>query len=289
MVKKVLIFFIIIFRISVSQENIRIISLSHFSTRILIELEQEKKIAAQGWNNNIEFPEDIEEKLKDIPDISVGVPTKEKIYQYAPTHIIGWESAFTDKNIGSKEELKNNGIKIFSFESASTNGTIEILFDDLRKLGKLLLIENKIEEEIRKISENLKKFEYPNKGENILFISNVDKNPSLIGGNGLIQSISEKAGYRNVFGDINKNYFTADWENIIEKDIDNIIILAIDEKDFKNKYNKLLNKGYFNDKKAFSKNNIFYLNYIETAPSLHIAETAEKIALKKLYRVEKNK
>ncbi|MDU1911452.1 ABC transporter substrate-binding protein [Fusobacterium sp.] len=287
--KKVLIFFIIIFRISVSQENIRIISLSHFSTRILIELEQEKKIAAQGWNNNIEFPEDIEEKLKDIPDISVGVPTKEKIYQYAPTHIIGWESAFTDKNIGSKEELKNNGIKIFSFESASTNGTIEILFDDLRKLGKLLLIENKIEEEIRKISENLKKFEYPNKGENILFISNVDKNPSLIGGNGLIQSISEKAGYRNVFGDINKNYFTADWENIIEKDIDNIIILAIDEKDFKNKYNKLLNKGYFNDKKAFSKNNIFYLNYIETAPSLHIAETAEKIALKKLYRVEKNK
>lgn len=287
--KKVLFFFIIIFKMSVSQEEIRIISLSHFSTRMLLELEQEKKIAAQGWNNNIEFPENIKEKLKDIPNISSGIPTKEKVYQYAPTHIIGWESAFTDKNIGSKEELENNGIKTFSFESASADGTIEIFFEDLRKLGEFLLIEDKTNEEIRKISDSLNKIEYPNKGENILFISNVDKNPSSVGGNGLIQSICEKAGYKNIFGNIDKNYFIADWENIIESDIDNIIILALDENDFKNKYNKLLSKGYFNDKKAFIKNNIFYLNYTETAPNLHIGETVEKIALKKLYRAENNK
>lgn len=287
--KKALIFFIIIFRISVSQESIRIISLSHFSTRMLLELGQEKKIAAQGWNNNIEFPEDIKEKLKDIPDISVGVPPKEKVYQYAPTHIIGWESAFADKNIGAKKELEDRGIKTFSFESASAGGTIEIFLEDLRKLGRFLLIEDKTNEEIRKISDNLNKIEYPNKGENILFISNVDKNPSLVGGNGLIQSICEKAGYENIFGNIDKNYFIADWEDIIEKDIDNIIILALNERDFKNKYNKLLNKGYFKDKKAFTKNNIFYLNYTETAPNLQIAETVKKIALKKLYRAENNK
>lgn len=283
--KKIIFLFLLFFKLLSAESEMRIISLSHFSTIILIQLEQEKNLIGQGWNSGIAFPDEIQEKLKNIPNLSDGIPTREKIYSLSPTLLVGWKSAFSSINLGTKEELKTLGIESFFFDSASAQGNIEMFFNDLRKLGKILNIEKKIEEKIFQIDTILNNIEKREKLETIVFISNIEKTPSAIGGKGLIQSIIEKAGYINIFKDIDKNYFNTDWEVLVNNDFDNLVILATDEKDFVKKYHKIIDNGYFNDKKAIKNKNVFYLNYIDTAPNLNIGKTAENLSKKNLKNI----
>lgn len=283
--KKLLTSLLFFFQIVLLFGEERIISLSHFTTAILVELGQEDKIVARGWERGNDFSEEIQIKLKDIPKISDGVPTKENIYSYSPTLLIGWKSAFTSTNLGTKGQLAKNGIEIFYFESASSNGNIETFYEDLRKLGNILNIQDKIEKKITEINKKIESLE-KKKAETIIFLSNVDQTPSVIGGGGLLEFLIEKSGYINIFKDVKRNYFNSNWENIVDAEIDNVVILASNEKEFIKKYKKILRNKYFVEKNAMKNKNVFYLNYMYTAPNLELGDLVIRLNKKELKRAE---
>ena len=283
--KKLLVSLLFLFQIILLFGEERIISLSHFTTAILVELGQEDKMIARGWERGNNFSEEVQMKLRYIPKISDGVPTKENIYSYSPTLLIGWKSAFTTTNLGTKEQLEKNGISIFYFESASSNGNVETFYEDLRKLGNILNIQNKIEKKIKEIKEKIESVE-KKKEETIIFLSNVEQIPSVIGGGGLLEYVIEKSGYINIFKDVKRNYFNSNWEKIVDIEIDNIVILASNEKEFIKKYRKILKNKYFIGKNAMKNKNIFYLNYIYTAPNLELGDLVIKLNKKDLKRAE---
>lgn len=267
-----------------SETEHRIITLSHFSTALLLQLDQEDKLIGEAWSSSVEFPEEIKFKLKTIPHLSDKIPTKEKIYSLSPNLLIGWKSAFNKINLGPIEELKANGIETFYFESSTEDGNLDLFFKDLRNLGKLLNISDKIEEEILKINSEIESIKILEKRENVLVLSNIDSNLSTIGGKGLVNSLIEKAGYNNVFKNINKSYFNSSWEDIVAQKIDIIIILASSEKDFRNKYNKIISTGYLNNQRAILNNEVYYLNYLFTTPNLDIGKTIKALNQKKLLK-----
>lgn len=145
-------------------------------------------------------------------------------------------------------------------------------------------ISDKIEEEILKINSEIESIKILEKRENVLVLSNIDSNLSTIGGKGLVNSLIEKAGYNNVFKNINKSYFNTSWEDIVAQKIDIIIILASSEKDFRNKYNKIISTGYLNNQRAILNNEVYYLNYLFTTPNLDIGKTIKALNQKKLLK-----
>ncbi len=283
--KRISLLFLLIFNLNFAKDIKRIITVSHFSTVILVQLGQEDKLVGEAWSAGVVFPKEIQEKIKNVPKLSNKIPTKEKVYSLSPDLLVGWQGAFRDKNLGPQKNLEDAGIKTFYFKSSKPFGNIEIFFEDLRNLGKILSIEDKVEKKIKEISDILKNLETKEKKETIVFISNIDLTPSVIGGKSLLQSILDKSGYKNIFEDVEKNYFNTPWETIISKKIDNIVIMSKDEKDFIQKYKKLKASNYFNDKKAMKNGNIFYLNYIDAAPNLNIGLTAQKLNQKTLKKI----
>lgn len=283
--KKIILLFLLISNFIFAKEIKKIITLSHFSTVVFVQLGQENKLVGEAWSTGVVFPKEIREKLKNVPNLSNKIPTKEKVYSLSPDLLVGWEGAFRDKNLGPKKELNAAGIQTFYFKSSKPYGNIQVFFDDLRRLGKILSIENKVEEKIKEISKTLNSIKNKKKDETVVFISNVGTTPSAVGGKSLLQSIVDKSGYINIFAKINKNYFKTSWEDIVANKIDNIVIMSKNKKDFIEKYKKLKASTYFDDKKAMKDGNVFYLNYIDAAPNLNIGITAQKLNQKTLKKI----
>ena len=263
--KKILLLFLLITTLSFSKENIRAVSTSQFTTEILLAIGAENQILGTAYLDDEILPE-LKEKYDKIPVLSKGAPTKEQFYALNPNLLTGWKSIATPKNLGTVEELKENGVKVVFTKSQDTS-KIEDIYDDILMFGDIFDLKDNAKNVVENMKKDIIKVTENNKNKKSIKVFAYDSQesaPFVVGGSGIGNTMIEIAGGENIFKDTNFSFGLGTWEKVLDENPEVIIVIDYGNISYKNKIEYLKNNSPISQLEAV-KNNRFIrvpLSYI---------------------------
>ncbi|GHH45734.1 ABC transporter substrate-binding protein [Lentzea cavernae] len=149
----------------------------------------------------------------------------------------GWNYGFSESTGFTPDALKELGIGSYLLTEACRNGVgkqrgimpaLDALYTDLRNLGKIFRVEAKAEELIKGYSEQIaragKLMEGKPRPKVFLYDSGQDQ-PFTSGKNAAPQDVISRAGGDNLFGDLNDSWTTVNWETVVQRNPDVVLIV----------------------------------------------------------------
>ncbi|SES35308.1 ABC transporter substrate-binding protein [Lentzea albida] len=149
----------------------------------------------------------------------------------------GWNYGFSESTGFTPDALKELGIGTYLLTEACRNGVgkqrgimpaLDALYTDLRNLGKIFRVEAKAEELIKGYSEQIaaagRLMEGKPRPKVFLYDSGQDQ-PFTSGKNAAPQDVISKAGGDNIFGDLNDSWTTVNWEAVVQRNPDVVLIV----------------------------------------------------------------
>ena len=149
----------------------------------------------------------------------------------------GWNYGFSESTGFTPDALKQLGIGTYQLTEACRNGVgkqrgimpaLDALYTDLRNLGKIFRVEAKAEELIngyqKQIDDAGKLMAGKPRPKVFLYDSGQDQ-PFTSGKNAAPQDVISKAGGDNIFGDLNDSWTTVNWETVVERNPDVVLIV----------------------------------------------------------------
>lgn len=149
----------------------------------------------------------------------------------------GWNYGFSESTGFTPDALKQLGIGTYQLTEACRNGVgkqrgimpaLDALYTDLRNLGKIFRVDAKAEELIsgyqKQIEDAGKLMAGKPRPKVFLYDSGQDQ-PFTSGKNAAPQDVISKAGGDNIFGDLNDSWTTVNWETVVERGPDVVLIV----------------------------------------------------------------
>ena len=263
--KKILLLFLLITTLSFSKENVRAVSTSQFTTEILLAIGAENQILGTAYLDDEILPE-LKEKYDKIPVLSKGAPTKEQFYALNPNFLTGWKSIATPKNLGTVEELKENGVEVVFTKSQDTS-KIEDIYDDIIMFGNIFNLKDNAENVVENMKKDIEKVKENNRNKKKIKVFAYDSQesaPFVVGGNGIGNTLIEIAGGENIFKDTNFSFGVGTWEKVLDENPEAIIVVDYGNISYENKIKYLKKSSPISQLEAV-KNNRFIripLSYI---------------------------
>ncbi len=223
--KKILLF-LLITTLSFSTENIRAVSTSQFTTEILLAIGAENQLLGTAYLDDEILPE-LKEKYDKILVLSKGAPTKEQFYALNPNFLTGWKSIATPKNLGTKEELEENGVNVF-FPKSQDSHKIEDVYEDILTFGDIFNLKENAKNVIENMKKDIEEVKEKNKNKKSIKVFAYDSQesaPFVVGGNGIGNSIIEIAGGDNIFKDTKFAFGVGTWEKVLDENPEFIVIV----------------------------------------------------------------
>lgn len=262
----------------------RAVSLSSFTTEMMLALGLENKMVGTAYQDNEILPE-FKKAYESIESLSEANVSREKMIATKPDFLTGWLSDFKDKN-HNPQFCEENGIKMYVPVSEYSNITMESVYKDFENLGKIFKVEdrankviNYMKDNITKVNEKLPKGTDPKKV--FIYESGADAPYTPI--TALPNAIVKAAGGVNIFGDGEKSWSTVNWEDVVAKNPEFIIIMKYDSHDdYKEKMDVLKNNKSLANVTAIKNNNIIEIPAADLLPGVRNVRAIENIA-KNLY------
>jgi iron complex transport system substrate-binding protein len=203
----------------------RAVSLSHFTTEMMLALGLEKQMAGVAWMDDEPLPE-FKEAFSTIPVLSDRYPSREALLDAEPDFVTGWISAFSDKNF-SPSFLEQNGIKIYLPRTEYLGANMDSVYEDFTLLGRIFRVEAKaasIIEDMRASIEAISKKTAAALPVTVFVYDSGDTAPYTVG-NALPSDLIRLAGGKNIYGEESKKWLSVQWESVVEWNPDWIIVM----------------------------------------------------------------
>lgn len=246
----------------------RIVSLAPTHTEILFALGLGEKIV--GVTDRCNYPEEASKKPRvggfANPDIN-------KILALKPDLVL----AFGTIQKSEAEELEKRNQKVLWIYPHTVDQVLESFERIGRITGKELIAEQlrqSVKERIQRVQEKIS--DIPEDRRPTIFrVMGLDP-PGTIGGDSFQTDVYRLAGGKNVFGDINKDFFQIDIETLIKRDPDVIIIAGNNPEKLRK---KIKDQEGWEKLTAVKNGKVFVISCdLICRPGPRIAETIEKIA-----------
>lgn len=226
------------------------ISLSHFTTEMLLAIGAEDHLIGRGHSTNKILPE-FEEAFNRIPVISEkGYPSKEILLNLEPDFVTGWSNFLSEKNSGPIDYLLEQHMNPLILKSAGGSANLDTVYDDFRMLGDIFDVKTNAEKVIASMQKEAKEVSDKTKDISqkvkVIGYDSGEDQPFVVAG-GLGGSLIEAAGGINAFANIKDTptgYKTISWEEIASQNPDVFVVVDYQWKD----------KTGFDEKVAFLKN-----------------------------------
>ncbi len=221
----------------------RAVTLNQHVTEVMLALGLEDSMVGTAYLDDEILPE-YQQQYAKIPVLSDKYPSKEVLVAAEPDFVYaGWISAFSENNSGSIEELEKMGMKGYIHESSLIVGpTLEDVYMDIINIGKIFNVEAKaielkenMQKEMKQIQEKIGKVESPIP---VFVFDSGEESPFTVGKNYMTQLIA-LAGGQNVFSDLEKNWGNVNWEEVVQRNPEIIVIVDYGEQTAEQKINQL--------------------------------------------------
>ncbi|MGX2998678.1 ABC transporter substrate-binding protein [Streptomyces sp. JNUCC 64] len=207
----------------------RAVTLNQHVTEILLALGLEKSMAGTAYLDDEILPE-YERAYQGVKVISDEYPSVEALLSAEPDFAYaGFDSGFDEKEGRGRAALTKAGVDSYVNVEECPSGpvTMKLIETELRTVGKIFGVPDRADREIRKVRAALGSVE-EKLGEvepvDVFVYDSGDKTAFTAGGAGIGNEMIEKAGGKNVFDDLDKQFGDVSFEQVAERAPDAIVI-----------------------------------------------------------------
>ncbi|CCC85076.1 Vitamin B12-binding protein Flags: Precursor [Paenibacillus polymyxa M1] len=224
----------------------RAVTLNQHATEVMLALGLESSMVGTAYLDDQILPK-YKNQYEKIPVLAKQYPSKEVFMAAAPDFAYaGWKSAFNDKNLGSREELAQQGVQTYVQESSNKPGPIlEDVYRDILNIGRIFRVEeraeklvNDIRAQVQSIQTQIGTVEQAPK----VFVYDSGEDKPFTAANNYLTSLIKSVKAKNIFDDIHKSFTEVSWEEVVNRNPDVIIILDYGDTSLADKEKLLLSK-----------------------------------------------
>lgn len=249
---------------------------------------QDRLVGYGGLRDIQRLPKAMQPLLAQVPDLSSQGMNLETLLNAEPDFVFsGWSYGFRQGQI-TPASLQELGIASYVLSEscirqvARERVSLEDTFNDLLNLGRIFDIEaraaalvNGQRAELQRITDALKGV--TNKPKVFVFDSGTDI-PVTTGRYAMPQAMIEAAGATNIFDDLNSSWMRGNWEDVIARDPDWIVIVDNDRPNADGKRQFLLAKPELSQLKAIREQKFVLMDFSEATPGPRNVEATRRLA-----------
>lgn len=239
-----------------------------------------------GWKT---LDEKMRAGVSELPELSEKYPTKEVIIGAdADFFFAGWNYGMKVGGEVTPETLEPFGVKVYELtESCIHIGpkdkvSMQDMYNDLLNLGRIFNVEDKAQALVESYKAELATFEATvSKGDTPLRVFVYDSGedaPFTAGRYAMPTAMIEAAGGVNIMDDFEKSWATVNWEAVVERDPELIVIVNYGDVTAEQKIDFLKSNPAFADIDAVRNDRFVVLDYVEATPGPRNIRAIRKLA-----------
>ncbi|MDR1363950.1 MAG: ABC transporter substrate-binding protein [Spirochaetaceae bacterium] len=238
----------------------RAVSLSHFSTEMMLALGLEQKMAGVAWMDNEPLPE-FKAAFDTIPVLSDRYPSREAMLDAEPDFVTGWASAFSDKNF-PPSFLEQNNISFYLPRVEYLGADMNSVYEDFTLLGKIFRVEAKAASIVKDMRAKIEAISQKTAALSpvTVFVYDSGESAPYTAGDALPSDLIRLAGGRNIYGGEAKKWLSVQWESVVDQNPDWIIVMQYSsDEDASKKIDFLKTNAAVKGMDAVKNNSIFVM------------------------------
>ena len=265
----------------------KVVVLSYDTAEILAALGLEDKVIGLAEaDSSIDdvLPEyrDRVEKMPLIEGLSNGVPSLETVLAMNPDFVYGASYSFMEQNAGKASDYLDSGINVYgSTGTYSDVPTIEDTYTDIENLGKIFNVEDRAQALVSDLKSRVDAITSntdPNSKLTVFVYDSEEDAPYTAGGTSLENELIELADGTNIYKDLDSDFTSVAWEDVIAKNPDVILINKYgDENDVQKKIEFLKNMPELADVTAVKEGRFVSASMLAIFPSLQNVNVIEDL------------
>lgn len=239
-----------------------------------------------GWKT---LDAEMREGVAELPELASKYPSKEVLIGAdADFFFAGWNYGMKVGGEVTPETLEPFGIKVYELTESCIHigdkpkASLQDLYNDLINLGKIFGVEDTAYDLVASYKLELDRFAATvPAGEDPLKVfvydSGEDK-PFTAGRYAMPTALIEAAGGVNVMDDFEKSWATVDWETVVEKDPDMVVIVNYGEVTAEQKRHFMESNPALSGISAVRNDRFVVLDYVEATPGPRNLKAVGKLA-----------
>ena len=208
----------------------RAVAMAQHATEVMLTLGLQDHMVGTAYLEDPILP-NLADAYAQVPVLSDTYPSREVFLAAEPDFIYaGWVSAFRDEVAGPREALLELNINSYLAHAncLESKATIEDVFTDFLNIGKIFGVSERAEayvaEKRERLAEIHTKTQAADAQVKVFVYDSGDEAPYTAAGAGIVNALLEEAGGINIFADVEGGFATVNWESVIERDPDVIVL-----------------------------------------------------------------
>lgn len=216
--------------ITYDQPPQRAVAMAQHATEVMLTLGLQDHMVGTAYLEDPILP-NLADAYAQVPVLSDTYPSREVFLGVEPDFMYaGWMSAFRDEVAGPREDLLELNINSYvaNANCLESKATIEDVFVDFLNIGKIFGVSERAEAYVAEKRERLAEIHAVTQGADakvkVFVFDSGDEAPYTAAGTGIVNALLEEAGGVNIFADVEGGFATVNWEAVIERDPDVIVL-----------------------------------------------------------------
>ncbi|MGN4124963.1 ABC transporter substrate-binding protein [Lysinibacillus sphaericus] len=205
------------------------ISLNQHVTEIMLALGLEDSMVGTAYLDD-KIYEPLQAAYDKVPVLAEQYPSKEQIIDTEADFLYaGWKSGFSERGVGTPEELEALGIHTYLHTSSSiTNPTLDDIFTDIRNIASIFRVVDRGEALIEQMTKDVEsireKLPQDKEALRVLVYDSGEKEVFTAAQN-FMNELVTVAGGHNIFDDVESGWTTVSKEDAVERNPEVIVVI----------------------------------------------------------------
>ncbi|MDM5233517.1 ABC transporter substrate-binding protein [Lysinibacillus pakistanensis] len=258
------------------------ISLNQHVTEIMLALGLEDSMVGTAYLDD-KIYEPFQAAYDKVPVLADQYPTKEQVIDAEADFLYGgWKSAFSEKGVGTPEELEALGIHTYLHTASNmTKPTLENIFIDIRNIAKIFRVEDRGEALIDQMTKDVDNIraKLPQDGKElpVLVFDSGDKEVFTAAQN-FMNELVTIAGGKNIFSDVESGWTTVSKEDAVARNPEVIVVIDYGETSAEEKINFLKNDPALKETEAVKNERFVILPLSAASEGVRAADAIQILA-----------
>ncbi len=267
----------------------RAITLNQHATEIMLALGLEDRMIGTAYIDDQILPKYLT-AYNSIPILAEEYPSKEVILAQEPDFVYGgFSSSFGNDVAGSQDALK--GLGIGSYLTAAiceeSADTLEDVYTDIRNIGRIFGVSDRAEVLVASLRQDVANVESilissPTIASEtplrVFIYDSGDDAPYTASCCSMFTTLIETVGGVNIFADVNGRWSTVNWEEVIARDPEVIVLTEAVWSTSQEKIDLLLSNPAYTDITAVKEQRFVVLQFTSLVPGVRNPAAIRKLA-----------
>lgn len=239
-----------------------------------------------GWKT---LDPSLRDALVGLPELAPRYPSPENLLDVQADFLFaGWGYGMNVGGPLTPQTLAPLGIPVYELSESCSwimpqrRASLEDLYRDLNNLGRIFDVQPRADELVGQLKQRIARVheqlaQVQHKPRVFLYDSGEDR-PTTSGRLGMPQALLEAAGADNVMADVSASWTEVNWESVVERDPEVIVIVDYGPTSWAQKRDFLLNHPALSEVKAIRERRFVVLSYLQVTPAVDNAGAIEQLA-----------